>query len=51
MIQIAASTRAVIIRSMAKSKSPKKDGAENAEADPEARERARKAQAERSRKK
>jgi hypothetical protein len=36
---------------MAKSKSPKKDGAEAAEADPEARERARKAQAERSKKK
>jgi len=36
---------------MAKSKSPRKEGAETVEADPEARERARKAQAERSRKK
>jgi cathepsin B len=36
---------------MAKSKSPRKDGAEATEADPDARERARKAQAERSKKK
>jgi len=36
---------------MSKSKSPKKDGPEVAETDPEMRERARKAQAERSKKK
>lgn len=44
-------TRAFIFKIMAKSKSPKKDGADVVEADPEARERARKAQAERSKKK